>query len=231
MKICSCEFPDGLLYDMENFVWVKVEDEAQDETGNGNKSNVITLGITSILASMAGTFIRVKLKDIGTDVIKDKSVGSVESNRYFNTVKSPINGKILQINNKLMDKPKLANNSPYEDGWFLKLQTTESLNKFDSLKPIQDCRDQMSKMIEKLHVRCFSAFPDYEMLQIGIECAATLSQLGELVSTIDTGNVVHVVSDDTSAEFEMVRWSDETGHKLLETRREGNLYHFIIKKS
>ena len=69
------------------------------------------------------------------------------------------------------------------------------------------------------------------MLQIGIECAATLSQLGELVSTIDTGNVVHVVSDDTSAEFEMVRWSDETGHKLLETRREGNLYHFIIKKS
>ena len=25
VKICSCEFPDGLLYDMENFVWVKAE--------------------------------------------------------------------------------------------------------------------------------------------------------------------------------------------------------------
>lgn len=227
MKICSCEFPDDLLYDLENFVWVKSDAQMQ----KGKNSNVITLGISSILSSMAGKFEKVKLKDVGTDIKKDKSIGSVESIRYFNTVKSPLDGKVLEINKKLLEKPKLANNSPYDDGWFLKIETQKSPDKIDSLKSIQDCKDQMSAMIKKLHVRCFAAFPDYEMLQIGIECAATLSELGELIGKIDEGNVVHVVSDDTSAEFEMVRWTDETGHQLLETRREGNLYHFIIKKS
>jgi TusA-related sulfurtransferase len=44
------------------------------------------------------------------------------------------------------------------------------------------------------------------------------------------GNIVHVVSDDTSADLEMIRWSEERGQNLLEIRKEGNLYHFIVKK-
>jgi hypothetical protein len=41
---------------------------------------------------------------------------------------------------------------------------------------------------------------------------------------------VHVVSDDTSADLEMIRWSEEKGQGLLEFRKEGNLFHFIVKK-
>jgi TusA-related sulfurtransferase len=44
------------------------------------------------------------------------------------------------------------------------------------------------------------------------------------------GNVVHVVSDDTSADLEMIRWSEERGQDLLESRKEGNLFHFIVRK-
>ena len=76
----------------------------------------------------------------------------------------------------------------------------------------------------------FSAFPDYEMFEIGVECAATLTKLDELIGKINMGNVVHVVSDDTSADLEMIRWSEERGQDLLESRKEGNLFHFIVKK-
>jgi tRNA 2-thiouridine synthesizing protein A len=68
------------------------------------------------------------------------------------------------------------------------------------------------------------------MFEIGVECAATLTKLGELLSKIKNGEVVHIVSDDLSADFEMIRWSEETGQELMETRREGNLFHFIVKK-
>jgi TusA-related sulfurtransferase len=44
------------------------------------------------------------------------------------------------------------------------------------------------------------------------------------------GEIVHVVSDDPTADIEMVRWSDETGQEVLESREEGNLMHFIVKK-
>ncbi|MDW0174615.1 MAG: hypothetical protein QOK56_11320, partial [Nitrososphaeraceae archaeon] len=99
------------------------------------------------------------------------------------------------------------------------------------LKLINDCHDEIKKLIDKLHIRCFSAFPDYVMFEIGVECAATLTKLDELIGKIDLGNVVHVVSDDTSADLEMIRWSEEREQSLLEYRKEGTLYHFIVKKT
>jgi TusA-related sulfurtransferase len=88
----------------------------------------------------------------------------------------------------------------------------------------------MATLIQKHHIICFGAFPDYEMFQIGVECAATLTKLDELLEKITIGNVVHLVSDDTTADLEMVRWSEQTGQSLLETRKEGSLFHFIVKK-
>jgi glycine cleavage system H protein len=38
------------------------------------------------------------------------------------------------------------------------------------------------------------------------------------------------VSDDATADLEIVRWSEQSGQSLAEIRREGNLFHFIIQK-
>ena len=46
-----------------------------------------------------------------------------------------------------------------------------------------------------------------------------------------TGEVIHLVSDDPTADIEMLRWSEDKGQSLLETREEGNLFHFIVKKT
>jgi TusA-related sulfurtransferase len=68
------------------------------------------------------------------------------------------------------------------------------------------------------------------MFEIGIECAATLSKLDDLISGIESGQIIHLVSDDPTADIEMTRWADQTGHKLIETRKEENLLHFLVKK-
>jgi glycine cleavage system H protein len=227
MKISHCDFPEGILYDLDNFVWLR-----NDE----NDRSIFTLGITPILISLAGKFTKIKLKQIGTNVEKNKSVGSIESLRYFGMVRCPLEGKIIEINNILSDNPKIINDFPYDDGWLVKVKfdnsgsSVDSVFKNNNLKFIDECHDEIKKLIEKLHVRCFSAFPDYEMFEIGVECAATLTKLDELIGKIDLGNIVHVVSDDLSADLEMIRWSEERGQNLLESRKEGNLYHFIVKK-
>jgi glycine cleavage system H protein len=229
MQISRCNFPEGILYDLDNFVWLK-----NDE----NDRSMVTLGITPILISLAGKFTKIKLKQIGTNIEKNKSVASIESVRYFGMVRCPLEGKIIEINDALSINPKIVNDFPYDDGWFVKIKIDNSDSrdfnsdkKADNLKFIDQCHDEIKLLIEKLHVRCFSAFPDYEMFEIGVECAATLTKLGELIGKIDMGNIVHVVSDDLSADLEMIRWSEETGQNLLEIRKEGNLYHFIVKKT
>jgi glycine cleavage system H protein len=68
------------------------------------------------------------------------------------------------------------------------------------------------------------------MFEIGVECAATLTKLDELLARVETGQVVHLVSDDATADLEIIRWSEQTGQSLVELRKEGNLFHFIIRK-
>ena len=227
MRISHCDFPEWILYDLNNLVWIKRNDDDH---------YVVTLGVTPILISLAGKLTKIKLKEIGTIIEKSKSVGSIESLRYFGMVRCPVKGEIVEVNNALTDNPKTVNDFPYNEGWFVKIKiqnTDSSIDselKNDCLKFIDECHDEIKKIMEKLHVRCFSAFPDYEMFEIGVECAATLTKLDELIGKINMGNVVHVVSDDTSADLEMIRWSEERGQDLLESRKEANLFHFIVKK-
>ena len=182
------------------------------------------------MTSIAGKLSRIKLKPVGTKLEKGMSCGSLESAKYFGVVRTPISGTIVQVNKSLMDKPKLANDSPYTEGWFVKIEPSD-MGDMRTLETIENCHDKMSLAIQKLRLRCFAAFPDHEMFEIGVECSATLAKLDELLKKTPPGEVIHLVSDDPTADIEMLRWSEDKGQSLLETRKEGNLFHFIVKKT
>jgi glycine cleavage system H protein len=217
MKIDNCSFPEDLLYDTENFVWTS------------NKEKTVTIGITTIMASIAGKLSSIKLKPVGTRLEKGKSCGLLESAKYFGVVRTPVSGTIIQVNKSLMDKPKLANDFPYTEGWFVKIEPSD-IGDLKALETIENCHNNMRLAIQKLRIRCFEAFPDHEMFEIGVECSATLAKLDELLEKIPAGEVIHLVSDDPTADLEMLRWSEQKGQSLLEMREEGNLFHFIVKK-
>ena len=93
MKISHCTFPEGLFYDTENFVWVNV-----------NTDKIVTVGITTVLASIAGRLSAIKLKPVNTELEKGKSVGTLESIRYFGVVRTPVSGRIVEINESLINE-------------------------------------------------------------------------------------------------------------------------------
>lgn len=219
MEIEHCVFPDDLMYDLDNLIW------ARKDAGN-----VLVIGITSILSAIAGKISAVKIKGVNTTVIKGKNIGTIESGRYFGTVRAPVDGRIMSINHELVSNPKLANDSPYEKGWFITLAPTSDINIMKDLKSLPHDSEEIRSLIRTLHVKCYAALPDFDMFEIGIECAATLSKLDDLISGIETGQIVHLVSDDPMADIEMTRWAEQTGQKLIETRKEENLLHFLIQK-
>ncbi|HET7148322.1 MAG TPA: hypothetical protein VFI73_07470 [Candidatus Nitrosopolaris sp.] len=220
VKINHCNFPADILYDTENLVWADIEHDKR-------KANI---GITSILGYISGKLSVIKLKQVGSYIERGKSLGTLESPRYFGVVRAPISGTIIEINHAVIARPELANDSPYAEGWFAKMEISNIEKEVRNLQTIESCHMKMSILIQTHHIICFGAFPDYEMFQIGVECAATLAKLDELLEHITISDVVHLVSDDATADLEMVRWSEQTGQSLLETRKEGNLFHFIVKK-
>jgi glycine cleavage system H lipoate-binding protein/TusA-related sulfurtransferase len=219
LQIEHCEFPDDVLYDLENNVWLKPAPLSHAK-----------LGITSLHAALAGRLDTINLKAVGTTLKKGQSVATIESARYFGVVRSPVAGTLIDVNSRLKTEPKLANDSPYELGWFAEIKWTTNENGLESLVKPQQAVGKIQDMIHTLHVRCFIAYPDQEMWEIGVECAAVIVRLNDLLSRCKLNDVVHVVSDDPTADIEMQRWAYDTGQAVLESRKEGNLMHFIVRK-
>jgi len=216
----KCRFADDVLYDTESNTWVRFE---QDGTAR--------VGIDSVLAWLGGPITSVSFKTIGTVVAKGKGLGAIESPRHFDTVRSPISGKILGINEAVAGNPLLLNHDPYGKGWFARIEPTKKEQELSMVKAPAAARGYLQTRINELKIRCFAEFPDYEMFEIGTECSAVLVRLDELFASSPAGTVVHLVSDDPTSEVEMMRWSERTGNEVLETRREGTLVHYVVKKT
>ncbi len=219
MKIDNCEFPDDLLYDEDGLVWIRRE-----------ASGDVVLGITSLHAALAGRLIKVEGRGAGVEYAAGKSVGTLESGRYFGSIRTPVRGRLLEINPAVLAKPKILSEQPYTDGWFARMRPLDWETDRASLKAAADARDALAAQIAALHVHCFAAFPDHELVEIGTECQAVLTKLDETLQSAKEGEVVHLVSDDWTAPAEMVNWSQRTGHPVIEERKEGDLYHFLVRK-
>ncbi len=217
MEIEHCTFPDNLLYDLENLVWVEV------------KGDIARIGATSILAALAGKLTSVRFHPSNSNYERDRSLGTIESIKFVGAIRTPLSGSLIEGNPRLLEHPKLLNDSPYEHGWFARLQISNP-EEVKNLKPIELLMEAAPRKIAELRIRCFKAYPDYELTEVGSECAKVLAHLNDLLPHITGGEIVHIVSDDPTAYVEMVRWTEQTGSRLVDWREEGKLSHFLVEK-
>lgn len=238
IKIDNCIFPTNYLYDTQNFTWADFNyNNVQKDFSN--EHTIVKVGIMPILSYIAGNIRKIKLKQIGETVIQGKSIGTIESMSYFGVIRSPVSGKIIEINNDLLSNPKRVNDSPFESGWIAKIKPSDPKN-FESLQSIDQCKSELSKLIKKFNVKCFKNYPDFEMYELGTECSATLAKLDDFMDKkMGVGQIVHLVSDDPTADLEVSRWTNENKQELLEIIMEKNnlrlnitnyLFHILIKK-
>ncbi len=116
----GCNLPDDLLYDVDNHIWFK-------EEGDGN----VRLGMTTVATAMAGQLVAFTPKRIGRKVDAGKSCATVESGKWVGPAKSVAAGEVVKINDDLVANPQLANQDPYDKGWFIILKP----NDWDAVKP------------------------------------------------------------------------------------------------
>jgi len=219
LEIDHCVFPDDLLYDLENNTWLRIEDNGE-----------VTVGVTSVLPAIAGKLTIARLKLAEVVIQRGQSLGTLESLKFVGPIPSPVSGILLKTNGLIVDRPRIINDSPYQEGWIASLKPSHLALERILLSKSTESKTLLVKKIAEFHVRCFKSFPDHEMSEIGTECSAVLIRLNDLLATIPVGEVVHLVSDDQTAYVEMVAWSERTGQNLLDWRQEGNLFHFIVKK-
>ena len=106
--------PPDLKYSEEH-EWVRVE-----------SGNVVVIGITEFAAESLGDVVFVELPEAGSQVTQFEKMGEIESVKAVNDLYSPISGQISERNEQVIDNPQLVNDSPYETGWMLKVELSDS---------------------------------------------------------------------------------------------------------
>jgi len=107
------EFPDDLLYLMEQDTWVRLD-------GDG----MVTIGLTSLGAHISGEFIEFMAKPVGESIERDRALGMLEMSKVIRSARSPVSGVLVATNELVRAAAGLINRDPYGKGWLVRLRPT-----------------------------------------------------------------------------------------------------------
>tara|TARA_Y100001978_G_scaffold29991_1_gene25681 strand:+ start:139 stop:516 length:378 start_codon:yes stop_codon:yes gene_type:complete len=113
-------YPNDLKYTKDH-EWLRVE------------GNVAFVGITHFAQSELGDIVFIDVDTEGESLEKEEVFGSVEAVKTVSDLFMPINGEVLEFNEKLEDNPELINSDPYGEGWIIKVSLNDESDMEDLL--------------------------------------------------------------------------------------------------
>ena len=121
--------PSELKY-ASSHEWARLEEDG-----------TVTIGITDHAQDALGDVVFVELPEVGITLAAADEAGVVESVKAASDIYAPISGEVIAINPQLEDEPETVNSDPYNDGWFYKLQPSDS-TELDALLSAADYQQQ-----------------------------------------------------------------------------------------
>ena len=101
--------PNNLKYTKDH-EWVLI---------NGDE---LICGITEFAQRELGDIVYVDIDTEGENVEKESIFGTIEAVKTVSDLFMPVSGIVFEKNNKLEDNPQLVNESPYDEGWLIKIK-------------------------------------------------------------------------------------------------------------
>lgn len=108
--------PDHLLYTADH-EWLRREGENSDE---------VTVGITEFAQEQLGDVVYLELPPDGTALSAGEPFGEIESAKTVAELFAPVSGELVGSNGELEDRPELVNESPYDEGWIVRVRITDA---------------------------------------------------------------------------------------------------------
>ena len=89
------------------------------------KGNTGKVGITDHAQSELGDIVYVELPEVGAEISVGDEAAVIESVKAAGEVKSPVSGKVLAVNETLVDNPATVNESAEGDGWVYEIEIAD----------------------------------------------------------------------------------------------------------
>lgn len=105
--------PSALKYTKDH-EWIKIE------------GNIATVGITEFAQGELGDIVYVDVDTLDDTVEEGDVFGSVEAVKTVSDLFMPLSGEVVEFNEELEDAPELVNTDPYNKGWMIKIEISNS---------------------------------------------------------------------------------------------------------
>jgi glycine cleavage system H protein len=106
------KFPEELLYTNEH-MWVQAQDDGTWLTG-----------ISDYAQDLLGDVVFVDPPKVGTSIVAGQPCGLVESVKTGSDLHAPLDGKVIKINQEVLDSPETLNDKPYKH-WIFKFEASD----------------------------------------------------------------------------------------------------------
>jgi len=97
--------------------------------------DLVVVGITEHAATALGDVVFIELPEVETVVAEGDEVCVIESVKAASDILAPVDGEIVEVNEKLADNPGLVNEDPLGAAWFFKM-------KLDDLSVLDELMDE-----------------------------------------------------------------------------------------
>ena len=104
------------LYYTKSHEWLKINNDE------------IIIGITDYAQHELGDIVFVEIDKFDENIDSGEIFGTIEAVKTVADLYLPIAGKIFEKNENLNEKPELINQSPYDNGWIIKVKPNESID-------------------------------------------------------------------------------------------------------
>ena len=119
------QVPENLRYTKDH-EWIRLEDDGS-----------CLVGITDHAQESLGDVTFVELPSPGDSFDAEAVFGVVESVKAASDLYMPVSGKILEVNESLLDQPEKVNADPYGEGWMVRIHAEDSASLAQLLGPEQ----------------------------------------------------------------------------------------------
>jgi glycine cleavage system H protein len=88
--------------------------------------DIATVGVTEFAQSELGDIVFVELDTEGDTMDQNEVFGTIEAVKTVSDLFMPLSGEITEVNSGLEDAPESVNESPYENGWMIKIKLSDT---------------------------------------------------------------------------------------------------------
>lgn len=107
------------------------------------KDGLYSIGLTDYAIEQLGDIVFLELPEVGAEFVKGEVFATIESVKAASEIYMPIGGKIVEVNESVVDNPEILNESPFEKGWLVKIESSTATADSIDLLEYADYREEI----------------------------------------------------------------------------------------